>query len=161
MNDQGGSVRIGPISMFTLIAVIILAVLAVLAISTANASYNMARLQADSMKEQYIAETAAQDFVALADTQINQAQGTGTSRVAAFNDSLNATVASIQEKAGNGITVSAQTQDNRILAQFTCKNGRMLDIVLKVEDSGNYEISQWDMTATRNSAQAENLWSGM
>lgn len=161
MNEQEGSVRIGPVSMFTLIAVICLAVLAVLAITTANASYNMAKLQADSMKEQYVAEIAAQDFVALADSQINQSQGTGSSRVAAFNASLDSTVARIQEEAGNGVTVAAQTQDNRIMAQFTCKNGRMLDVVLKVEDSGSYEIAQWDMTATRNDAQAENLWSGM
>lgn len=161
MNEQGGSVRIGPVSMFTLIAVICLAVLAVLAITTANASYKMAKLQADSTNEQYVAESAAQDFVALADTQINQVQGAGVSRVAAFNSSLDATVAQVQKDIGNGITVSAQTQDNRIKAQFTCTNGRMLDIVLKVEDSGSYEIVQWEMTATRNDAQAENLWSGM
>lgn len=161
MNEQSGSVRIGPISMFTLIAVICMAVLAVLAIATANASYNMAKLQADSIKEQYVAESAAQDFVALVDSQINQSQGTGSSRVAAFNNSLNATVARIQEETNNKVTVSAQTQDNRILAQFTCTNGRMLDIVLKVEDSGSYEITQWDMTATRNDVQDENLWSGM
>lgn len=67
MNDSQTSVRIGPISLFALIAVICLATLAVLSITTANASYRLASLQADSMTQQYQAELAAQSFVASVD----------------------------------------------------------------------------------------------
>ena len=67
MNDSQTSVRIGPISLFALIAVICLATLAVLSITTAGASLRLASLQADSMTQQYQAELAAQTFVANVD----------------------------------------------------------------------------------------------
>lgn len=64
MNESQSPVRIGPISLFALIAVICLATLAVLSIATSNATYRLTTLQADSMAQQYQAETAAQNFVA-------------------------------------------------------------------------------------------------
>ena len=69
MNDSQSSVRIGPISLFALIAVICLATLAVLSIATSNATYRLTTLQADSMAQQYHAETAAQTFVARIDAR--------------------------------------------------------------------------------------------
>lgn len=60
MNDSTPSVRIGPISLFALIAVICLATLAVLAVNTSRASDSLARMQADSVTQQYAAESAAQ-----------------------------------------------------------------------------------------------------
>lgn len=69
MNDSQSSVRIGPISLFALIAVICLATLAVLSIATSNATYRLTTLQADSMAQQYQAETAAQTFVARIDAR--------------------------------------------------------------------------------------------
>ena len=67
MNDSTPSVRIGPISLFALIAVICLATLAVLAVNTSRASDSLAHMQADSVTQQYAAESAAQQFVGLVD----------------------------------------------------------------------------------------------
>lgn len=57
-------VRIGPMSLFTLIVVICMAVLAVLTLSTANATYVMTNRQATATTELYLDEAAAQEFVA-------------------------------------------------------------------------------------------------
>ena len=53
------NVRIGPVSVFTLIIIICLAVLAVLTISTANASLVLSQRQAVAAHELYLDETAA------------------------------------------------------------------------------------------------------
>lgn len=73
MNDSGRFIRIGPLSLFALIAMLFLSTLAVLSITTANASYNLGQLQADGMEQQYDAEAAAQTFLSLVDSQYSSA----------------------------------------------------------------------------------------
>lgn len=73
MNDSGRFIRIGPLSLFALIAILFLSTLAVLSITTANASYNLAQLQADGMDQQYEAESAAQTFLSLVDSRYSSA----------------------------------------------------------------------------------------
>ena len=46
MNSTNGSVRIGPISLFTLVIILCLAVMAVLSATTAQATYSAAEKQA-------------------------------------------------------------------------------------------------------------------
>lgn len=161
MSSQENSVRIGPVSMFTLIAVVCLSVLAVLAVTTANASYNMAKLQGDSVTQQYAAEDAAQRFVAAVDQHSRGTTGSAETRIAAVESSLDAIVAQTQQQTSGSVTVSAQVSGTDVLAQFACANGRTLKIVLTVLTDGNFQVNQWDMTATENTAQSENLWSGM
>lgn len=161
MSPQGGSIRIGPISIFTLIAVICLAVLSVLAITTASASLNMAKLQATSMTQQYTAENAAQSFLAQVDERASAVTGSGADRAGAVSSSLASIAQSVQDKAGAGLTVTATTQGANVNAQFDCENGRALDISVELHADGSYQIVKWNMTAKRNAAQSENLWSGM
>lgn len=159
--EEGSSVRIGPVSMFTLIAIICLSALAVLAVTTANASHEMAKLQAESVSEQYAAESAAQNFVALIDQTASETTGSDVTRAAAVASSLDDIVRTTQQNADRGITVSADMADTDVKAQFACSNGRTLKIVLTILTDGNYQVKQWNMTATENNAQSENLWSGM
>jgi pectate lyase len=161
MSSSGESVRIGPISIFTLIAVICLAVLSVLAVTTASASLNMAKLQASSMTQQYGAENAAQTFLAQVDERANAATGSGTDRANAISGSLSTITKSVQSKASDGVTVTASTKDANVNAQFACEDGRVLDISIELHADGSYKIAKWNMTAKRNDAQTENLWSGM
>lgn len=62
-----GSVRIGPISLFTLIIILCLAVLAVLSLTTARAELSITERQAQTTTETYALETAGQEFVAAVD----------------------------------------------------------------------------------------------
>lgn len=152
MNDSEGSVRIGPISLFTLIAVLCLATLAVLSITTANASYNMAELHGESITQQYEAEDAAQHFVALLDEQYTGNQFTG---------SVDAIAQQTQQQSGEHVTVSAQIDGSKVTAQFACENGRTLNIEVTLGAGGTYTIEKWNMTAKQNSAETGTLWSGM
>ena len=71
------NVRIGPISLFTLIIVICLAVLAVLTFATANATYIMTQRQATATTELYLDEQAAQEFMAGVSDVLQQTRSRG------------------------------------------------------------------------------------
>lgn len=58
MAKPHGSVRIGPISLFTLIIILCLAVLAVLSLTTARAELSITERQAQTTTETYALETA-------------------------------------------------------------------------------------------------------
>lgn len=149
MNDSMPSVRIGPISLFALIAVICLATLAVLAVNTSRASDSLAHMQADSVTQQYAAESAAQQFVGLVDAS------------AGFPSAQAVTAIATQVQADNtDVTVTAALENGAVTAQFACPNGRLLDIAVAPEGNG-YRIAKWNMTAKVNSAETDTLWSGM
>lgn len=150
MNQSTPSVRIGPISLFALIAVICLATLAVLSINTARASLNLAQMQAESTTQQYAAESAAQEFVA-------QVSAGGTAPSAASLASITS-----QVQANNaGVTITSGITGPAVTAQFACPSGRILDIAVEVGQGGSYRITKWNMTAKVNEAEGDILWSGM
>lgn len=70
MAKPHGSVRIGPISLFTLIIILCLAVLAVLSLTTARAELSITERQAQTTTETYALETAGQEFVAAVDAAL-------------------------------------------------------------------------------------------
>ena len=141
MNDSTPSVRIGPISLFALIAVICLATLAVLAVNTSRASDSLAHMQADSVTQQYAAESAAQQFVGLVDAS------------AGFPSAQAVTAIATQVQADNAdVTVTAALENGAVTAQFA--------IAVAPEGNG-YRIAKWNMTAKVNSAETDTLWSGM
>lgn len=69
MAKSAKTIRIGPLSLFALIAMLFLSTLAVLSFTTAKASLNLSELQSTSMNQQYQAENAGQQFLALLDRQ--------------------------------------------------------------------------------------------
>ena len=79
MAKPHGSVRIGPISLFTLIIILCLAVLAVLSVTTARAELSITERQAATTTETYELESAAQRFVA----EVDRALGAGDAALAA------------------------------------------------------------------------------
>lgn len=159
MQDTG-SVRIGPITLFTLIAVICLSTLAVLSVTTATASFNLAQLQAVSTQQQYEAESAAQYFVACVDQQRtgNATAGASGGSLAA---SLDSAVADVEARYGQNVTVSAQLNGSTVAAVFSYGDGRELEIEIELKDGGAYSITKWNMTAKVNSAESLQLWTGM
>lgn len=70
MNSTNGSVRIGPISLFTLVIILCLAVMAVLSATTAQATYSAAEKQALFTNDTYQNEQAAQSAVAVIDAAL-------------------------------------------------------------------------------------------
>lgn len=163
-DSHGDDVRIGPISLFTLIIVICLAVLAVLAFSTANATYTMTQRQAEATTELYLDEAAAQEFMAgVADelATVRDGGGTGEEALTAVRTALPKLTSQVRKSFDDQVQVKTRMVDNDLSAEFTCQNGRTLKIVVTIRDNATFRIDKWKMTAVQNEEEpAGNLWTG-
>ena len=132
MNSTNGSVRIGPISLFTLVIILCLAVMAVLSATTAQATYSAAEKQALFTNDTY---------------QNEQASGGG----------LDEALAAVDE----ALPADAQRDGSRVLMTFASPSGRTLDVELTITANATYEISQWKATTQwTNDGPGATLWSG-
>lgn len=157
-------VRIGPISIITLIAVLCMAVLGILAISTANATYTISNRQADATASMYCNEAAAQQFVAeLDDTlaRVRNAGGTQDEAEQAVDRALDDIAAEARQAADGRVSVVASQDNGKVTAEFICDNMRKLDIAITIRDDATYRIEKWEMSAVQNGAQTTgHLWTG-
>ena len=156
---RGENVRIGPVSVITLIVVICMAVMGVLAASTAHATAVISNRQADATQRMYLNENAAQEFLASMDEVL--AGGSAQAGAAAVDDQLD----SICEKAraaGQGrVSCTALVDGTTVTAEFICEETRLLNIVITIRDGSVYRIDQWKMSsAQQEPATAGTLWQG-
>lgn len=150
MTTRGrGSVRIGPISLFSLVIILCLAVMAVLSVTTAQATYASAERQAAFTADTYANERAAQAFTANVDAVLSSVRSSGGGATEAL--------AAVKE-AFRG---EAQIDGTTIKANFSTDSGRALAIELEVNADATYTITSWKATTlwTENGA-GETLWSG-
>lgn len=90
MAKPHGSVRIGPISLFTLIIILCLSVLAVLSVTTAQAEYSITQRQADTTTETYQLESAGQALVSRVDGVLAGVRQAGSTLNSSSPDLLSA-----------------------------------------------------------------------
>lgn len=164
LTPRSGNVRIGPISLITLIVVISMAVLAVLAVSTANATMAISERQSDAVKEMYLNENAAQEFVASVDevlVGVRSGKASASKAASAVNGSLDA-ICEAARQAGDGqVSVTASVEDNSIKAEFIGQTMRRLSIGITIRDDATYRIEKWKAAAVQQDAQTMgNLWAG-
>ena len=139
MNSTNGSVRIGPISLFTLVIILCLAVMAVLSATTAQATYSAAEKQALFTNDTYQNEQAAQSAVAVIDAALEDVRASG----GGLDEAL------------------AAVDGSRVLMTFASPSGRTLDVELTITANATYEISQWKATTQwTNDGPGATLWSG-
>lgn len=151
MSRVRGSVRIGPVSLFSLVIVLCLAVMAVLTLTTAQATYAAAEKQARFAADTYANEQAAQNLVAEVDAALAPVRAAGGSRT----DALAAVADALAQADG------AALDGNRVQATFETDSGRTLSVVLTVNDNATYTVSQWKATTQWNDTDSgEKLWSG-
>ena len=144
MNSTNGSVRIGPISLFTLVIILCLAVMAVLSATTAQATYSAAEKQALFTNDTYQNEQAAQSAVAVIDAALEDVRASG--------GGLDEALAAVAD---------AQRDGSRVLMTFASSSGRTLDVELTITANATYEISQWKATTQwTNDGPGATLWSG-
>ncbi|WP_165171388.1 S4A5 electrogenic sodium bicarbonate cotransporter 4 [Adlercreutzia sp. ZJ242] len=152
---QGGSVRIGPVSLFSLVIVLCLAVMAVLAVTTAQAAYSAAEKQARFTTDTYVNEQAAQSFVA----EVDGALAAVRASASAEGDLASAALLAVQDVISG--YEGASLQGSQACVEFACDSGRTLSVVLTIRPDATYEISQWRATTQWNEAgSGEVLWSG-
>ena len=163
-DSYGNDVRIGPISVFTLIIVICLAVLAVLAFTSANATLVTTQRQATATSELYLDEAAAQQFVAGIDDELSAERtsgATGANAAQAVQGTLPALAEAARASSNGQVAVNASMDGNSVHAEFSCANGRVLTIVVTIRDDATFRIDKWKMTAVQNEEEpAGRLWTG-
>lgn len=151
MGRAKGSVRIGPISLFSLVVILCLAVMSVLTLTTAQATYAAAEKQARFAADTYANEQAAQNLVAEVDAALAPIRAAGGSPADALAAVADALVR----------TDDATLDGNRVQATFTTESGRTLSVVLTVNDNATYTVSQWKATTHWSDTDSgEKLWSG-
>jgi len=154
-------VRMGPLSLFALVVIIGLAVLSMLVFSTANASLVLSQRQADAVQATYANEQAAQEFVAALDevlAPVRSAVGQGASADEAASagavqlvaDELDELCAVTRVKVGGAVDVSAEMQNDRVLAMFASKDGQALNIAVTVSAEGVFHVESWKTSAAHD-----------
>lgn len=149
-DSTNGSVRIGPISLFTLVIILCLAVMAVLSATTgARPTYSAAEKQALFTNDTYQNEQAAQSAVAVIDAALEDVRASG--------GGLDEALAAVDE----ALPADAQRDGSRVLMTFASSSGRTLDVELTITANATYEISQWKATTQwTNDGPGATLWSG-
>lgn len=184
MAKTHGSVRIGPISLLTLVIVLCLAVMAVLTIATAQASSNLTQRQANAVSTLYGDEATGQSFVAATDAFLlahGSDEGFSTQAIADALPDLCEEATQFAAEQGWDVAVSAQWLDTDalcasagvtsealdrttvggILAECSGEAGRTLQIALAVTDDADYRLLAWKMiTVWTEEGTGETIWLG-
>lgn len=190
MAKPHGSVRIGPISLFTLIIILCLSVLAVLSLTTARAQLSITERQAATTTETYQLERVGQTFLSEVDGALKQgnlasvladwgieattaeaaAEGAPTGETIADEGATGETIddEGIGGEAAEGmsvvrdslVTCSGTIDGAQITATFAMESGRQLLCVLDIH-SDTYTLEQWKVTTQwTDDGTGENLWLG-
>lgn len=161
---RGNNVRIGPVSIITLIAVISMAVLAVLSASTSYASATISDRQAESTKLMYVNESAGQEFLASLDDVLAavRAQGGSAEEGAAAVEGALDEICEHARIAGDGrVSCTASVDGTKVNAEFICENTRRLGIAITIRNDATYRVDAWKSTsAQQGSSSGGTLWSG-
>ena len=159
-----GSVRMGPISIFTLVIVICLAVMATLALTTARADTALAERQASFTADDYANECLGQAFLAEVDAALASARAAGlgpAEAAAALAEELDNLAARAKDTAAaDGHTLQAQADGNAISVRVDAPSGRTLTIRLAVTSNGELAISYWKPSTTWTEDTSDTLWMG-
>ena len=137
-------VRMGPITILSMVIVLSLATMAVLSFTTARAAQRTADKQAQATEALYACEMAGQQFAAQVDALLAE-QPAGTSAAQAAEAVRKAAGAQ-----GAGPMVSKVFQEQ----------GRELAVGMRVEDDLSYTVVSWRMQAHIDSEEATVLWQG-
>lgn len=161
---RGENVRIGPITIITLIIVVCMAVMGVLAASTANATSTISQRQANATKYLYDNERAAQEFVACVDdvlARVRASGGTANEGAVAVTDGLDAICERARSAADGEVSCTASVDGTEVMAEFSCGEMRLLNVTLVIQRDVSYRIGQWKSTSAQPDGQTGgNLWTG-
>lgn len=168
--QANNSVRMGPISLFTLVVVLCIAVMSVLCFSLAHSSLTVAQRQADFATDSYANESAGQEFVAAVDEVLAglraQAGGSaGASSGASGAASSKAVVigkksalAALEARGADlapGATLSFGSDS--VTADFLLPSSRRLYVELAIDDDATYRVVQWKQTTRQDKVDNSQL----
>ena len=171
--------RMGSLSVFALVVIVLLAILAALSFTTSRASFVMANRQAVAVEHRYLVESSAQEFIAQLDNALYAHRGAASAsdsdessnleedtdesgasasassaaRTSVMN-SVHTTLSTMcahARDAGKGVVqVEASIVANRVYATFALEDGRKLSVEVLVNDNATYEIESWKLSTVEN-----------
>lgn len=157
------SVRIGPISLFTLVITLCLAVMAVLSVATARAQGALAERQASFTQDDYRNERAGQELLARIDEALAAArarqQNGATPSVGSISADLPQICQEVEETVGDGVAVTAEADGNALTAHIEAPSKRCLDVGLLLSADGTTHVTSWKATTLWTEPE-ETLWTG-
>lgn len=153
------SVRMGPISLFTLVVVLCIAVMSVLCFSLAHSSLTVAQRQADFATDSYANESAGQEFVAAVDEVLaglrtkaaSGAAGAGGASGKAVVIGKKSAMAALKVRGADlapGATLSFGSDS--VTADFLLPSSRRLYVELAIDDDATYRVVQWKQTTRQD-----------
>lgn len=145
--SSASAVRIGPITIFTLLIILCLATLSVLALVTSRASYASAQKQSAGVQDTYDVERQGQGFTAQMDGRLSESKAAGQDRSAAI-DALRRDFGSQIDISGNTITTTFDS------------GTRELTVQIEITNDLTYQITEWTVATNSNTDENVNLWSG-
>lgn len=144
----GEGVRIGPITLLTLVSVLLLAVLAMLCVTTTHATEAMTQRQADALSETYELDAFGQALLAQIDEQI------------AESGSPAAAAALVQHRSDKLLENAAEASGARDLRSFIDVAGTQVTFTVIAQDgkelaatatiaANGYTVDAWKMTTAQ------------
>lgn len=156
-----GNVRIGPISLLTLISVLLLAVLGMLCITTSNAARAMSKRQASAATSTYALESCAQTLLAGMDETVHANATDAASAAATVSEHLDELKeAALVESGTKELTIEAKVDGTSVEFSISAKDGRSLSARITFSDDLRYSIDRWKTTTTHTDESESLLWSG-
>lgn len=152
MNDNRRptrTIRVGPISIFSLVIALCVAVLCVLTISTAYANQALAKRQGAYLQGEYTNEVAGQLVLAQIDDTLARTGATNQQTAFTALDAALPTICHDVENAviqtnGDATTTVTATRDNATITIICSSSvGRQLTIQLGITTSATVEVRSW------------------
>ena len=154
MTKKTEGLRVGPITLVTLIAALLLAVLAMLCATTANAQATMANRQATSLTETYAIDSCGQRMIAGIEESLNQGD------VAAALTTAKLDVIANNAKAADGtsdLNIESKYDGSTVSFTISAPSGKTLRAKVTRENA-SVSVEEWKLTTTQEMPQDE-LWS--
>ena len=154
MTKKTEGLRVGPITLVTLIAALLLAVLAVLCATTANAQATMANRQATSLTEAYAIDSCGQRMVAGIEESLSQG-GVAAALTTAKLDAI-----ANNAKAADGasdLNIESEYDGSTVSFTISAPSGKALRAKVTHENT-SVSVEEWKLTTAQETPQDE-LWS--
>lgn len=154
MTKKTEGLRVGPITLVTLIAALLLAVLAMLCATTANAQATMANRQATSLTGTYAIDSCGQRMIAGIEESLNQ----GDVAAALTTAKLDA-IANNAKAADGASDLNIESKYDGSTVSFTISETSGKTLRAKVtRENASVSVEEWKLTTTQEMPQDE-LWS--
>lgn len=154
MTKKTEGLRVGPITLVTLIAALLLAVLAVLCATTANAQATMANRQATSLTEAYAIDSCGQRMVAGIEESLSQGDVVAALTTAKLDAITN------NAKAADGasdLNIESEYDGSTVSFTISAPSGKTLRAKVTRENA-SVSVEEWKLTTAQETPQDE-LWS--